>query len=363
VSPAPATRIRWLEALTTLVTAPGREERVVAWVEGWARRRGIDLHPDPAGNLLLSSPVKSRRRPVVAVAHLDHPALVVTGGGNPATAELRGGVMAPYLPGAAVESERARGRVVAFEAGIATVTWRGPGPIGPGDVFRWSFPAGELGVREGRPRAPVCDDLAGVAAALAALDILHRMGVSDFSVLLTRAEEVGFIGAIAACQAGTIPGRARVLSIECSKASAEAPLGGGPIIRVGDASTVFSSDLTNRIVEVARGAGLGFQRKLMTGGSCEATAFAAWGWEASGLCLALGNYHNMIDADGVRAGTRRARLGPEEISLADFGGLVDLLVAVVRGLDSGGSKLLPALREMYRERRGILEYATAEYRS
>ncbi|HUF32317.1 MAG TPA: hypothetical protein VMN58_03795, partial [Acidimicrobiales bacterium] len=47
--------------------------------------------------------------------------------------------------------------------------------------------------------------------------------------------------------------------------------------------------------------GLRHQRKLMDGGSCEATAFAAAGYRASGLALPLGNYHNGAD-EGPAAG-------------------------------------------------------------
>ena len=34
------------------------------------------------------------------------------------------------------------------------------------------------------------------------------------------------------------------------------------------------------------------QRCLMSGGTCEATAYQLYGYETGGLCIALGNYHN-----------------------------------------------------------------------
>ena len=98
-----ATQLRWLQALTDLPTAPGEEQAVQRWVRAWARRRGMRVRADAAGNLLLSVGSRSRRRPVVAVAHLDHPALVVTSGGVDPVAHLRGGVLPEYLPGRAVE--------------------------------------------------------------------------------------------------------------------------------------------------------------------------------------------------------------------------------------------------------------------
>jgi endoglucanase len=73
----------------------------------------------------------------------------------------------------------------------------------------------------------------------------------------------------------------------------------------------------------------------MPGGTCEATAFCAYGHEATCLCLPLGNYHNMVDIDGVKAGRRPARVGPEYISVADYHGLVELLVHLVSAIDVG----------------------------
>src|SRR5690606_8534498 len=81
--------------------------------------------------------------------------------------------------------------------------------------------------------ATACDDLAGVAAALGALDrARNEPALRHFAVLLTRAEELGFVGAIGAARDGTLPAGARILSIECSRSFADSPLGAGPIVRV-----------------------------------------------------------------------------------------------------------------------------------
>ena len=122
------------------------------------------------------------------------------------------------------------------------------------------------------------------------------------------------------------------MCIEMSRSFADSPIGAGPIVRVGDASTVFDRSLTNQFSKVAHSMGKPWQRKLMVGGSCEATAFGAYGYASTCLCLPLGNYHNMADIDGVAAGTVPARVAPEEISVTDFHGLVRLLTASVPGL-------------------------------
>lgn len=351
---------RWLTTLTDLPTASGRESAVQGWVDEWATNRGLSVAEDQAGNLLVRPRARSRKQPVVAVAHIDHPALVVTRTGRRTEAELRGGVYPEYLAGARVQIETSFGPRSARLEDFDPDTRRGwlvgdTRDVVPGDIARWRFTPASLGIEGDRLRARVCDDLAGAAAAISALDRLAAAEVGNFSVLLTRAEEVGFLGAIAACELQTLPPGAQVLSIECSRQSRDAPVGDGPIVRVGDASSVFSSDLTNRVTETIRSAGIPHQRKLMAGGSCEATAFAALGYEATGLCLALENYHNMVDIDGVRSGKRRARLAPEEISLADFHGLVNLLEAVAVGLDSGKSKLPQRLRKLYAEEKHVLK--------
>ncbi|HKY48787.1 MAG TPA: M20/M25/M40 family metallo-hydrolase [Acidimicrobiia bacterium] len=349
---------RWLSDLTDLPTASGQESAVQAWVRAWARQRGLSVSDDRAGNLLVRPTARSRKRPIVAVAHMDHPAFVVTSTGSRTEVELRGGVFPEYVAGARLQLESRTGarpvRLVEFDATTGR-GWAEGLTAEVGDIVRWAFPPASLGVEGDRLRARACDDLAGAAAALSALDRLTRTGVGHFSVLLTRAEEIGFVGAIAACELKTLPAGARVLSIECSRQSADAPVGGGPIVRVGDASSVFSSELTNRVSDTARSAEIPHQRKLMSGGSCEATAFAALGYEATGLCLALDNFHNMADIDGVRSGKRQARLRPEVISLKDFHGLVDLLEAVALGLDSGRSQLPQRLRSTYREQRYLLD--------
>jgi endoglucanase len=82
-----------------------------------------------------------------------------------------------------------------------------------------------------------------------------------------------------------------------------------------------------------------WQRKLMAGGACEATVFCAFGYEATCLCLPLGNYHNMADLAAVQAkvNTQRPLVGPEFVSIADFDGLVDLLVACGQNLPAAAS--------------------------
>jgi endoglucanase len=329
---------KWLVEMASLPTASGREDEVQDWVRRWVKRRpDLRLSEETGGNLLITIKGRRRRDLVLAVAHMDHPAFVVIDATvDQARFEFRGGVLPQYFAGARVDfvtGPGRRGTVIEYDARSRSgvITFDGPSPE-PGDIARWRFP--RRAVRAGRLSAPAFDDLAGCAAGLATLDRARRRpDLAHFGVLLTRAEEMGFVGAIHAALSGAVPANARLLSIETSRSSADAPLGAGPVIRVGDGSSVFDAELTNRITTAVRERGLTHQRKLMSGGSCEATAFGAYGYRSAGLCLPLGNYHNMGNLDLLETGSGVAIPMLEEIAIDDFHGLVDLMLVAAEAVD------------------------------
>lgn len=331
-----ATTEKWLGELTSLPTASGLEDAVVGWVERWVGRRpDLILRRDSGGNVFVIQKGRKDLAPVLAVAHMDHPAFVVISedGGF----EFRGGVDAPYFRNARIEvvsrPEGPTGVVADYDPDSGTGIARFVGRVGSGDIAMWRF--GKTRLPRDRFAAPACDDLAGVAAALGALDRARSdKSLRHFGVMLTRAEEVGLIGAIHAAKHRTIPEGARLLSIETSRELPNAPIGGGPILRIGDRATVFDPDLSNRIARAADAAGIRYQRKLMDGGGCEATAFGVYGYSATGLCLALGNWHNRGNLAAVEAGDDTAPVPMlEEISMSDFHGLVDLLLVAAGAID------------------------------
>ena len=398
--------------VTSLPTAAGREERVLAWLDAWIRPRRARLRVtrDDAGNVLvLRRDLRRGDRPVLATAHLDHPAFVVAGrvaatrtGSRAHTRaavrpirqlalEFRGGVHDPYFAGARIEvidmlGVRHGARITSLDAKATpykrvTASLDAParaGSIREGDIARWALPAPRIVRREMPPTVPggrmravrviethACDDLAAVAAACAAFDsLLTHARARRFGLLFTTAEEVGFIGAIHAARGGFVPRGARLICLENSRSFPhDSPIGAGAILRVGDRLSVFSPHLTNALSELfaARAKatpGWAWQRKLMPGGACEATAFASYGIESTCLCLPLGNYHNMTDIDAVMSGRRPARVGPEFVSVDDFHGLVDMLRVAVLGLDRGRTTAAPAHRplmeKLYRERQSVL---------
>lgn len=353
--PTRATAEKWLAELTNIPTASGLEDRVVAWVERWvARRDDLKLSKDSGGNVFISQERRKKEAPVLAVAHMDHPAFVITC--EDGSFEFRGGVDAAYFEDARIDvvsrMDGPAGRVRSYDPESSTGIAHFVSEVKPGDIAMWRF--ANPRVRQGVFRAPACDDLAGVAAALAALDRARRVGIPHFGVLLTRAEEVGLIGALHAAKQRTIPDGARLLSIETSRELPNARIGDGPIVRIGDRSTVFDHELSNRISRAAAADGLVHQRRLMDGGGCEATAFGVYGYQATGLCLALGNWHNRGNLSQVEAGDRSAAIPMlEEISIEDFHGLVDLLLLAARAVDED-DPIVASLDRLYESNRKYL---------
>ena len=339
--------------LTTIPTAAGREQRVQSFMDQWLNRRkgSLKWKRDKDGNLLITSKKRSRTRPLLFTAHLDHPGFVISEiiDKRTAVAEFRGGVLDPYFKDARVEffssaDSQFKGTVKDLQTAEpfkrATIQFtKNAEELAVGDVGRWAFPKATISGR-GRRRlfkTNACDDLAAAAAALAAFDrIRKRPGMDHVGILFTVAEEVGFVGAIGVAQSGFVPSNARLVCLENSRASEECPIGNGPVVRVGDRLTVFNPVLTNLISECAteyatQRTHFRWQRKLMVGGACEATAFSAFGFESTCLCIPLGNYHNMDRIDEIKAGERPAPLGREFVSTDDFHGLIELLEVVAHG--------------------------------
>ncbi len=362
----------FLLEVTSLPTAAGREERVIAFIEQWvaARADRMVLSRDRIGNLTIArhdflEACAKGVKPMLITAHLDHPAFVVTGlrvvgkgksAGVELDLEFRGGVNDPYFVGSTLEvfdragTHSCEARILSLDAKVdpatkpfKTVVARLARPadaaiVVTGSIARWKFPKAE--VKHGLAHTHACDDLAALAAALIAFDTIScDAACAHVALLFTRSEEIGFIGAIGAAREGTVPQGARLLCLENSRSFPhDSPIGGGPIVRVGDRLSVFTPDLTNRVGDLAAAhakanAHFKYQRKLMPGGACEATAFASFGLASTCICLPLGNYHNMQDIDGVAAKKVKARVGREFISTNDFHWLVEFLEVVARKID------------------------------
>lgn len=319
--------LAFAEALLAHPTVPFHEEVAAQHCVKVAGELGIAVERDAAGNVVLRRGRRSDA-PLVLVAHLDHPGFVVDDvEGDRVAMTFHGGLAASHaIEGSPVDFFRAgdhtgRGALVTVDETSGRLTGADAevldGEVSTDGIAMWGFPAWSIDDR--LITARVCDDLLGVAAILACM--AQATGDAPVVGLLTRGEEVGFLGTLEAIRLGTVPPGASVISLECSKALVNAPQGDGVIVRVGDRMSVFAPALTDSLRLAAERAGVAHQRKLMDGGACEATAFCASGYRASGLAVALGNYHNASDDEqGV---------APETVCVDDWLAEVELLVALV----------------------------------
>lgn len=320
--------------LTSVPTAPFYEEGPTGRALAWIRRAlaGRVSVKKVLGGVLVRYRGAGDGPALAFAAHLDHPAFHLSKPGpQGAKATLKGGLPRELLAGARVE---------AFARGPRDNRPLARGVVEPaGDEFRvrWTQPPArrakpEFATLELTPwevdgrwlRSRSIDDLLGCAASLEALRRLAAAKAkTNVTVLLHRAEEVGFVGALELIRAREVSLEDSVLSVETSKQLPDARPGRGPVIRLGDKACLFDANLTALLDDAAaalKKRGVRCQRTRLTGGTCEATAYLGSGYEAGGVAIPLVNYHN----------GGPGRVAAEAVRLEDVAGAVDLLVEAGR---------------------------------
>lgn len=272
----------------------------------------VSIEPDAFGNLIATYR-RGRSKPRLAFcAHLDHPGWVKKpGGGGGDEPEFLGGVPAERLD-------------------KCPVKWFG-------EFGMWDLPAFEL--KDGLVRSRACDDLVGCAEIVALFHELERREAEVTCYgLFTRAEEVGFVGAIHLAKSWPLPDGVRFVSLETSAPRGGATIGAGPVVRVGDRMSVFDDEIVAELLAAAEEEKITVQRALLDGGSCEATAMQLYGIRSAGLSVLLGNYHNCTPDGGIDV---------EYVSLKDVASLVDVITATTIRLGAGskGSPARDALKQ------------------
>ncbi len=337
-----------LDFLSRLGAQPAvafHEAGVASVVRAILNETGVEYSQDSFGNILARLPGRdSDAPPLAVVAHMDHPGfeliqrhgdsndvfVAAALGGIPASAFTAGVPLQVAGPGGrrapaatagphGAESER-RALVHVSDAALAAEL-----PLPAAVVF--DLTDFELDGEYIRMRA--VDDLAGCASTLAAMARLSRSGKrteGDVYALFTRAEEVGLVGARLAADARLLPPGTLVISAESSRILPGAEQGKGPVIRVGDAGFTFDADAESVLIRARealneRDGGFASQRQLMSGGVCEASAFAVYGYRTTGIAFPLGNYHN---------GAPEGRIEAEYIHVDDYLGGVALMQEATR---------------------------------
>lgn len=285
--------LRVVRALLEQPTAPFHEDAVrdaiVAQLQECAHVR---IEHDVYGNMIAHYRRGARQRPRWAfAAHMDHPGWVRSKNGD---WRFLGSVPEDFLVN--------------------------PRKREFGDFAMWDLPAFEF--KDGLIHSRACDDLLGCAEIICLFRELEATKANVHCLgLFTRAEEVGFWGAIKLARSGILPKNITVFSLETSTPRGGAKLGRGPIVRVGDRLSIFDSGETLRMMNVAAANGIPVQRCLLDGGSCEASAYQVYGYRSVAASIALGNYHNCAPDGTIRC---------EYVSADDYANMVRLCVALVR---------------------------------
>jgi endoglucanase len=358
--------------------APCHELAVIGEVERICAEHGLSFEQDRFGNVLVRLRTAPARRPLVLAAHLDHPGFEILRPlpkrrwlarfcGGVGDAYFRPGIPVRLMPKSIPAILGARQRDKTFiirergEGDVERRAWsvkrgargksgapsllcapRSDAPTllgsskqsGDGHVPFAVWDLEDFAIRAGRIYGRACDDLVGVACALAALIELKRSRARVHVIAaLSRAEEIGFQGALTLAANRGLPRNSLVVSLETSRELPGVGMGEGVILRVGDRASIFDSEASRFLAEVAAGVKAGpkgrgqparafrFQRGLMGGGTCEATAYQEYGFQSAALCVALGNYHNCAERNLIR---------PEYVSVSDVNNMTMLLVAAAR---------------------------------
>ncbi len=336
-----------LADLASHPAAPFHEDAVARRIVERLSGMGLSPRRDEFGNVIARySNADGDDPPIAFVAHMDHPgfeidevddegAIGVALGGVPLASLSRPADTLILTP----DGRRMRARTAPFDADARRVRFElddKDAEIAPRTPAVFDLPDFELDGDFIRMRA--ADDLAGCAAALAALE---RLAASDAKAdafgVFTRAEEGGLFGARLMAEARTLPPDTLVVSIESSPLIPGVRQGDGPVIRTGDALYTFDAE-AEQVLIVARESirrrdpAFKCQRQLMSGGVCEGTAFAVWGYRATGMAFPLGNYHNAT----TNLRDPESGIGAEYIRADDFLGGVDLLAEAAVSVSKRG---------------------------
>ena len=309
---------------------------------------------DEFGNIIVRVPGRSSEVPPLAlVAHMDHPGFEAVAvndgylvgealGGVPESSFDKGVPLQVVLADGQRLSAETAGRHGDESERKVLIKLDQPRDVALPCSVVFDLPDFQLDGDIIRMRA--VDDLAGCGSILAVLaGLAEQAPDGDIYGIFTRAEEVGLVGARLMAEAGTLPANTLVLSVESSRTLPGAEMGSGPVVRVGDAGYTFNADAESALIRAretlqARPQGFDVQRQLMSGGTCEASAFALHGYRTTGIAFPLGNYHNGGE-DGV--------IEAEYIHVNDFmSGIELMLEASYRVSDRENTGFRQRLREV-----------------
>ena len=359
--------LRTTRRIASAPTAPYHEFRALRAIDAELREHGIASETDAYGQLHARVQNGAAKRSMVLLAHTDHPAFdIVLANGTEGRARILGGFHArlfahdvPVLVCDDADGEPFEAVLDDYREALDLPN-NSPGhcriratrPLAVGQWAVLALPGFEAKGDELHLRA--ADDLALAAVVVLTLAALREdPRPHDVRAVFTRGEETGLYGARLVAEDALVPRDAIVVSLEASRALATARPGAGVVVRPGDVYNTFSND-GERFLRVGRErlaeSGIPTQRALLTGGTCESSAFVRLGWTTTALALPNVNYHNQSD--------ELDRFVPEIVRLSDLRGAVALLVegATAAGMDQDESwwpdvqRVPAAMRDLLRRK-------------
>jgi len=362
------TTLATIERVASAPTAPYHEFRALRAIRGELERNGVAVHEDAYGQVSARVTRGPAKRSLALIAHTDHPAFEVTEAyGREGRARILGGLYPEFFAAPVPVLVCDDGDGTPFAATLDSYV-SAPDSVhnSPGHCrirADRELRAGQFAVMDLVPfvvhgdelHLRAADDLALCAVVVLVLAALRDDArPHDVHAVFTRGEESGLYGARLVAEDGLLPRDVVVVSLEASRALAHAAPGRGVVVRAGDVYNTFDND-AERFLRVAReeltSAGVATQRALLTGGTCESSAFVRLGWSATGIAVPNVNYHNQ--------GEHSHTFTSEVVRLSDLRSAVALLVeaAAAAGVDAEESwwpdvKVVPRqIRELLRIRR------------
>lgn len=339
----PARLKKTLQEVLSVPTGPFMENFLIDAITARLKKLAprIAVKRDRFDNLLIQYREAPRKPAAFAFqAHLDHPGFryreqTSSKGG---IAEVLGG-MSPNIVGGKIRfysTARASGvsakilecfsepdASVPFSAKRVMVRISHRGPVAEGTLGMWDYPA--LKETRGFLKGRAFDDNLSVATLIFLLEDCARKKVaSNFDVLLTRAEEVGFIGCLATLEHKTFKLPKLIVNLEMPRANNHIEIGNGVVVRVGDANLNYDVLLTASLQLLAsqlseKSPSFKFQRRLGFTGGTEVAPFILAGYSAGALCVPVEHAHNRDD---------QGRPQPERVAVSDLLSFLEMITAL-----------------------------------
>ena len=339
------TTLATIERIASAPTAPYHEFRALRAIRRELELSGLEAREDAYGQVSARATRGTAKHALALIAHTDHPAFEVTESrGREGRARILGGLYAEFFASAVPVLVHDDADGAPFAAilddyvSAPDVLHNSPGhcriradaELRAGQWAVMDLPPFVVSGDELHLRA--ADDLALCAVVVLVLAALRDdPRPHDVHAVFTRGEETGLFGARLVAEDGLLPRDVIVVSLEASRALAHAAPGQGVVVRPGDVYNTFDND-AERFLRVAReeltAAGVATQRALLTGGTCESSAFVRLGWSATAIAVPNVNYHNQ--------GERPVGFTPEIVRLSDLRSAVALLVeaSAAAGVDA-----------------------------